>query len=79
MMKDDRLYYDEDYIYEENVFEPSITGLGVKLIASHLKLSPAISELRIANGAIQSDQEDGLLHIATALQTNSSLTKLRST
>ena len=64
-------------INQGNNFEPSITGPGVvKLIASHLKLSPAISELRIANGAIQSDQEDGLLHIATALQTNSSLTKL---
>ena len=68
--------YGPYYKVGENVFKPSITGPGVKLIASHLKLSPAISELRIANGAIQFDQEDGLLHIATALQTNSSLTKL---
>ena len=66
---------DDDGLYCKK-YEPSITGLGVKLIASHLELSPAISELRIANGAIQSDREDGLLHIATALQTNSSLTKL---
>ena len=67
----------DDGIYKFRSSGPSITaGPVVKLIASHLELSPAISELRIANGAIQSDQEDGLLHIATALQTNSSLTKL---
>ena len=67
---------DEDDYNPYNNFEPSITVPGVKLIASHLKLSPAISELCIANGAIQNDWEDGLLHIATALQTNSSLIKL---
>ena len=65
--------YGPYYKVGENVFETSITGSGVKLIASHLKLSPAISEVRITNGCIHFDR---LLHIATALQTNSSLTKL---
>ena len=50
----------------------SITSRGAKHIASHLKLSPVISELILSDGSIQ----DGLLHIAEALQTNSSLTRL---
>ena len=53
----------------------SITGHGTKHIASHLKESPTIIELRLSDGNIQSDG-DGLLHIAEALQTNSSLIRL---
>ena len=54
----------------------SITAQGAKCMASHLKLSPAISEFELYQGDIQWD-EDGLFYIAEALQTNSSLTKLR--
>ena len=57
------------------MYKPSITGKGVKLIAAHLKISLAISELVLYEGAIQRDK-DGLLLIAEALQTNTSLTKL---
>ena len=42
-----------------------------KLIATHLKRSPAISEI-----VYNKWDEDGLFHIAEALQTNTSLTKL---
>ena len=55
--------------------KPTITEKRVKLIAAHLKISPAISKLALYDSAIQCD-EDGLLLIAEALQTNSSLTKL---
>ena len=57
------------------MYKPSITGEGAKLIAAHLKISPAISELVLYDGSIQWD-EDGLFHIAEALQTNTSLTDL---
>ena len=60
---------------DEATDKRSITGEGAKLIATHLKISPAISELVLCHGAIQRD-EDGLFHIAEALQTNTSLTKL---
>ena len=63
---------DDDYDFEEPT---SITAQGTKLIATHLKLSPAISEFELYQGDIQWD-EDGLFYIAEALQTNSSLTKL---
>ena len=61
-----------------NLDTPSITGQGARHIASHLKQSPVISELKFTDSddTIQSDDEDGLLHVAEALQTNSSLTKL---
>ena len=54
---------------------PYITGKGAKLIAAHLKTSPAISKLVLHQSDIQAD-EDGLFHIAEALQTNTSLTRL---
>ena len=58
------------------LYSPSITGQGAERIASHLKqFSSFISKLTLKDGNIQSD-EDGLLNIAKALQTNSSLTKL---
>ena len=46
-----------------------------KLLTYHLKISSAISELVLYEGVIQRDG-DGLFHIAEALQTNTSLTKL---
>ena len=52
-------------------FDTSVTA-GAKHMASHLKQSPAISELVL----FDSGDEDGLLQIAEALQTNSSLIKL---
>ena len=52
--------------------KPFITGQGAW---HHLKQSSAIKELVLSNGNIQRN-EDGLLHIAKALQTNSSITKL---
>ena len=55
---------------------PFSTGHGAKLIASLLKQSAVISELEVLEGTIQTDEDDGLLHIAETLQTNSSLTKL---
>ena len=56
--------------------KPRITGKGVQLIASHLKQSPSfISELSINDADIQR-YENGLQHIAEALQTNCHLTKL---
>ena len=60
---------------EDEPYEPSITGKGAKLIANHLKISPAISKLVLYQGEIQWD-EDGLFHIAEALRTNTSLTEL---
>ena len=55
---------------------PSSTWHGAKLIASLLKQSAVIDELKLFEGTMQTDEDDGLLHIAEALQTNSSLTKL---
>ena len=54
-----------------------IPSEAAKLLLSHLKISPAIyiSELVLYEGAIQCD-EDGLLLIAEALQTNTTLNKL---
>ena len=54
---------------------PSITHQGAILIASLLKESSFISKLTLRDGKIH-HFEDGLLHIAEALQTNSSLTSL---
>ena len=56
----------------------SISGQGARHIASYLQQSPAIGKLVLHNMCnLQSgDDEDGLLYIAEALQTNSSLTKL---
>ena len=49
-----------------------------KVIASCLQSSPAaISELLIHDGYIQPSCEDGLLHLAVALQTNFHLSKLQ--
>ena len=70
-------YYDEDddnycgggYCLDEQL---CITGQGAKRIAAHLKVSPAISVLFLEQGDIQLN-EDGLFHIAEALQTNFSL------
>ena len=60
-----------------DLYTPSITEQGAKLIASHLKKSTAINELILvyehSSSAISVD--DNLLHIAEALQVNSSLTK----
>ena len=76
--------YEEEYYYDEDVDDYfgsggwyheeqlSISGLGAKCIAAHLKVSSAISELELQQGDIQLN-EDGLFHIAEALQTNSSL------
>ena len=73
---EEEYYYDED---DDNYFDGgcsdeqlAITGQGAKLIAAHLKVSSAISELFLEQGDIQLN-EDGLFHIAEALQTNSSL------
>ena len=59
---------------------PLYTGKGASHIASHLKSSSTISELMIVDSANGADNmqsgEDGLVHIAEALQTNISLTKL---
>ena len=55
---------------------PFSTGHGAKLIASFLEQSAVISELELCEGTMQTDEDDGLLYIAKALQTNSSLTKL---
>ena len=55
---------------------PSITGQEAKhILAANLKQSSFINKLFLCNGNIQSN-EDGLLHIAEALQTNYSLTEL---
>ena len=43
---------------------------------SLLEQSYVLSELKLFEGSMQTDEDDGLLHIAEALQTNSSLTKL---
>ena len=54
---------------------PSISGQGLGHIAAHLKRSSAISELVVCNADFYSD-DDVLLHIAEAMLTNSSITKL---
>ena len=75
--RDEEEYYDDED--DDNYFDGgcsdeqlAITGQGAKLIAAHLKVSPAIRELFLEQGEIQLN-EDGLFHIAEALQTNSSL------
>ena len=47
------------------------------LVASHLRQSPAISELSVCMHYGNRIDEDSLLHLAEALQINSSLTKLK--
>ena len=54
---------------------PSITRTGISYIASCLKKSSAISEIKLSNGNFHCD-DDVLLSIAEALQTNTSLTNL---
>ena len=58
--------------------KPGITGKGVHFLVSHLKQAlSTISELSIVYINDIQSVEDGLLHIAEALQTNSHLTKLK--
>ena len=68
----------DDYYDDTRRGKIFITAQQAKLIASHLKQSSAINELELYDGDIQRTyDEDGLLYIAEALQTNTSLTKLR--
>ena len=67
-------YIDDFNIYYSH--KKLLTAHYAKLVASHLKQSSAINILELSNGDIQQEDEDGLLYIAEALQTNSSVTKL---
>ena len=62
-----------------DLYTPSITEQGAKLLASHLKKSTGINELILVYGhssrASSVDDRDSLVQIAEALQANSSLTK----
>ena len=51
-------------------------GQGLKYLSSHLGQSPTMNKLVLSGGVIQEADKDCLLHIAEALQTNNSLSKL---
>ena len=70
-------YENDDRYNCDGLYEPKlITAEKAKILAFHLKQSSAINILEVRKIDIQQEDEDGLLYIAEALQTNSSVTKL---
>ena len=65
--------FNNEFDYDE---PDLVTSEQAKILAFHLKQSSVINTLEVRNGDIQQEDEDGLLYIAEALQTNSSLTEL---
>ena len=76
---DDDDYQCYDYDHDESDYDEAklLTSEQAKILTFCLKQSSAINILELGDGDIQQEDEDGLLYIAEALQTNSSLTKLR--
>ena len=73
--QDDDDPYENDVrydLYESKLITAEIT----KILAFHLKQSSAINILDLRDIDIEQEDEDGLLYIAEALQTNSSVTRL---
>ena len=67
---------DDQHDYDNQYEILLINAEEAKNLAFHLKQSSAINVLVVSDGDIQQEDEDGLLYIAEALQTNSSVTKL---